>query len=62
MTATLTIPLWAIPAAITVLCFVAWWFLTPEEHGHFAGLGAALALIPTLFAVMLTWMVYGLLT
>ena len=59
---TITLSLWALPVALTVLAFVAWWFLTPEDSGMFAGLGAMLALVPTLFFVCLVWMVYGLAT
>lgn len=59
---TIALSMWMLPTALTVLAFVAWWFLTPEDSGIFAGLGAVLALVPTLFFVSLVWMVYGLMT
>lgn len=59
---TITLSLWMLPTALTVLAFVVWWFATPEEHGMFAGLGLMFNLIPTLFFVCFVWMVYGLLT
>lgn len=61
MSFTLNFAWWWIPAALTVLAFGAWWIFTPEERGMFAGFGAALALIPTLFFVMLVWLVAAIL-
>lgn len=59
---TITLSLWMLPTALTVLAFVVWWFTTPEESGMFAGLGAMLGLVPTLFFICFVWMVYGLAT
>lgn len=59
---TITLSMWMLPTALTLLAFIVWWFATPEETGMFAGMGAAFALIPTLFFVCLVWMVYGLAT
>ncbi len=60
MTITLNFAWWWIPTALTIAAFVVWWFCTPEEHGMFAGLGAALALIPALFFCLVLWLIAAL--
>lgn len=57
MTFTLTFEWWWIPTALTVLAFAVWVIFTPEESGMLAGIGALFTLIPTLFFVLLVWLV-----
>lgn len=60
MTFTLTFEWWWIPAALTVLAF-GWWLIWGDSKdgggGYLAGIEAMFTLIPTLFFVMLVWLV-----